>query len=99
VAWEERWYPAHDIGGLSWANGKMAASLRVVDTNVEVELYAPRTIEAHLVLRKNGAPVVEWDVLAGPGQTFRALYPVSGAGSPWDLQIWQDDILVAQIGL
>ena len=96
VAWEERWYPVHGIGGLSWANGDMAASLRVTAEGVTVGLYAPNMAAVHLVLRQHGASVAEWEEVAGPGNPFCAHYAAGGEG--WDLQIWQEGVLIAQLG-
>ena len=96
VTWEERWYPVHSVGGISWANGAIATSLRMTDAGTDVGLYAPKATAAHLILRQNCAPVVEWDVSVGPGQPFRAQYPASGG--TWDLQIWQNGVLVTQVG-
>lgn len=96
VTWEEQWYPAHKVGGLSWANGAMAVSLRAMESGVDVGLYAPRATNVHLVLRQNNAPVAEWDVRAGLGEPFRAQHPGNGTG--WDLQVWQGNVLVAQVG-
>lgn len=96
VAWEEQWYPVRATGGLSWANGEMAASLRWADAGIDVGLYAPAVIDVHLVFRQNATAVVEWDVVVGPGQPFRTHYPAEGAG--WDLQLWRGGVLIAQIG-
>lgn len=96
VAWEERWYPTHGIGGISWANGELAASLRRGEAGMRVGLYAPAAASAHLVLRQNQVAVAQWDVAVGPGTPFTADYPaVEGM---WDLQIWQAGALIAQIG-
>lgn len=96
VAWEERWYPVHGIGDVSWASGAMAASLRRGDAGMEVGLYAPAPVAVRLVLRQQGAAVAQWDVTTGPDAPFRANYP-PGDGA-WDLQIWEGDALIAQIG-
>lgn len=96
ATWEERWYPVHAIGGVTWANGDMAAALRAAEGAVTVGLYAPNRVAARLVLRQNGAAVAEWEVIVGPSAPFRTTYAGSGGG--WDLQIWQEGVLVAQLG-
>jgi len=97
VSWEERWYPVHGIGTLSWSNGELAAALQATEDGIAVGLYAPTAASAHLALRQNDVTVAEWDVAVGPGRPFRTLYPADGAG--WNLQIWQDEALVVQVDL
>ncbi len=96
VAWEERWYPVNHLPGVTWANADMAVSLRMVDGGVQVGLYAPHRAMVQLVLRQNGAPVAEWAVSAGPETPFRVIH--AGGGDGWDLQIWQEGVLLAQLG-
>jgi ELWxxDGT repeat protein len=95
IAWQEHWYPASGIGGLSWADEHLAAAFSVTASGIHAGLYAPRATQARLVLRQNGAVVTQWDVTAGPTAPFRATHP--GSGSGWSLEIWQGNTLVAQL--
>lgn len=96
VSWEEYWYPVHDIGNVNWANGEMAVALLSTEQGLDIGVYAPRSHKAHLILNQNGNFVAAWDITAGPGMPFRTLHPATGTG--WELQIWQADMLLAQIG-
>lgn len=95
VTWEERWYPVHGIGGLSWAGADLAAALQGTGEGVSVGLYAPAQVSVHLVLQQGGATVADGDVTVGPGRPFRAIYPGSGGG--WELQIWRGETLLGRV--
>jgi hypothetical protein len=91
IAWTETWYPVSGMGGLSWANDRLAAFLRASGSQVMVGLHANRSTEARLVLRQFGVTRAEWETTVGPGRPFRATYPASGGG--WELQVWEGGAL------
>ncbi len=95
IAWTETWYPVSGMGGLSWANDRLAAFLRPSGGQVMVGLHASRSSEAHLILRQFGVTRAEWEVMVGPGQPFRATYPASGGG--WELQLWEGGALLVTL--
>ena len=95
ITWEEHWYPVHGIGGLGWANGELAASLKVAGESVQVGLYATGHAEALLRLLQNGELQEEWAVVTGPDTPFRQ--SIAGSGGGWLLQVWQGGTLLAEV--
>ena len=95
LSWDETWYPVHGLGGLSWANGELAAFLRNVGGAVTVGLHAAQLAQAHLVLRQLGIDRAEWNVQVAPETPFQTTYAGSGGG--WTLQVWQNGLLVATL--
>jgi len=88
VAWEERWYPVHGLGTLSWAGEHLAAGLQATEDGVTVGLYAPRYIgDLSLILWQNETQSARWEVEAlGPEAPFRVHH--AGVAERWRLQIW-----------
>ena len=98
ISWEERWYPVHGITGLNWANGDLAALLRVSAEGVTVAAAASHPVQAHLVLRQNQVTAAEWHTLVAPDAPFRVVQALGDGGTAgWDLQIWQDGTLVSTV--
>lgn len=95
ITWEEHWYPVHGIGGLGWANGELAAALKVSGESVQVGLYATSRAEAQLRLLQHGELQAEWAVVTGPDAPFRQ--SIAGSGEGWLLQVWQDGTLLAEV--
>ncbi len=97
IAWEERWYPAHGIGTLSWAGVHLAAALQPTGDGVEVGLYAPRRIgDLSLRLWQDGTESTTWTLdTLGPEQPFRTQY--AGTAGAWQLQIWHAGALLTTV--
>ena len=97
LAWEERWYPAHGIGTLSWAGDHLAAALQPAGDGVDVGLYAPRRIgELSLRLWQDGVESATWRLDAlGPADPFRVHH--AGAATAWQLQVWHAGALVTTV--
>ena len=95
ITWEEHWYPVHGIGGLGWANGELAAALKVSGESVQVGLYATSRAEAQLRLLQHGELREEWVVVTGPDAPFRQ--SITGSGEGWLLQVWQGGALLAEV--
>jgi hypothetical protein len=96
LSWQERWYPAHGIGTLAWADESLAAGLHLEDGKVKVGLYASRpAADVALTLWQNDVLYAEWRPTVGPAQPFYT--EVAGQGSGWRLDVRRGTTLLATI--
>lgn len=97
IAWEERWYPVHGIGTLSWAGDHLAVALKPMGDGVDVGLYAPRrTGDLSLRLSQDGVESAAWTIdTLRPEQPFRVHH--AGTAETWQLQIWHAGSLLTTV--
>ncbi|HDQ34860.1 MAG TPA: DUF5107 domain-containing protein [Chloroflexi bacterium] len=96
LSWQERWYPVHGIGMLSWASAEWAVAFRQTSEGLALGAYAPLVNTGRLVLlRPEGTVAETWELSVGPGFPFEAHYP--GGGVDWTLQLWQGETLLTTV--
>jgi hypothetical protein len=78
VSWEERWYPAAGIGGVTHATPEAALHLWSEGRRLRLGLYASRPVAGQLTIVLPGAPAITQEIVAAPDRPYTQEFNYTG---------------------
>ncbi|MGC9348231.1 MAG: DUF5107 domain-containing protein [Anaerolineae bacterium] len=66
LGWTERWYPVHDLGGITTANAEAALNVKATERGAKIGCAVTAPTRGNLTLWVNGEPIEIWNISLTP---------------------------------
>ncbi|MDQ3248788.1 MAG: DUF5107 domain-containing protein, partial [Chloroflexota bacterium] len=91
ITWQERWYPVHGMGDLTFANAVGALAVQQDDTGLHISFYPTQPVQGTLIVYVDEQEQARQPIQLQPGASFGTLIRMNKQ-SPGKLSIQIEDI-------